>query len=69
MKFTNYSIHFSEVERARLQRIADQTGRTPASVLRRLLDLAELPEGRRLLGAAVSDPNQVGDPQPQEALT
>jgi hypothetical protein len=64
-----FSLRLTRAERERLQTLAELTGRTPASVLRRLIYYAELPEGRRLLGDPVGDPNQTGDPKPQEVIS
>jgi hypothetical protein len=66
MSCKNFSVRLTEEERKRLQRLADDSGRSPASVFRRLLTIAELPEGRRLLGMLASDPLRES---PQEVQT
>jgi len=57
MATVNFSVMLTQAERAKLQRIADESGRKPGEVVRRLLVLADLlPEARRLLGDPVSEP-------------
>lgn len=46
-----FSVRLTQAEREALKRLAQETGRTPAGVLRRLLALADLPENRRALGS------------------
>ncbi len=57
MLAANYNLRLTKAEREALQRLAQETGRTPAGVLRRLLALADLPENRRALGVA-GDPGK-----------
>lgn len=59
-KIANFSLRLDPIEREALQRLANQTGRTPAGVLKRLLFLAELPDNRRALGV-------YGDHQTEQA--
>lgn len=49
---TTFSVRLTQAERAALKRLAQESGRTPAGVLKRLLALAELPDNRRALGVA-----------------
>lgn len=64
--YLNFSVRLTQAERERLQRIANDSGRSPANVVKRLLTLAELPEVKRLLGVPASDPMRES---PQEVRT
>ena len=55
MQEKTFTLRLSKAESDRLASLAKLTGRSQGATLRRLLLLADLPEGRRLLG----------DPQPQ----
>ena len=61
----NFSLVLGPAERTALIRLAEESGRTPASVLRRLISLADLPEARRLLGLPADEP----EPQAAEVMT
>lgn len=62
-KTATWSIRLDPAEREALERLARESGRTPAGVVRRLLTLAELPEARAILGLSVRDAI------PQERIT
>ena len=54
-----FTLRLPPTEWAALDRLAKDTGRSKGAVIRRLLALAGLPEGRRLLGEL---PTLAGDP-------
>jgi predicted DNA-binding protein len=45
-----FSVRLSDRERERLQQIAKESGRSKGSVVKRLLELTDIPEVQRLLG-------------------
>jgi len=52
------SVRLGEEDRAKLKRIAKDSGRSQSNVIRKLLELADTPEARRLLGIRESvNPN------------
>lgn len=53
--FVTFGIRMTRQERAAFQRLAEESGRTVGSVVRRLLTLTDLPEAQRLLGVPASD--------------
>lgn len=59
------TVTLSPQESAKLKNLAEQTERSQGGVIRRLLGLADLPEGRRLLG--IIEPITEGVNDPQEA--
>jgi len=50
INWQNFTVRLTPAERAKLQKLADESGRKPGNVLRRLLGLSDLPEARRILG-------------------
>ena len=50
------SVRLGEEDRAKLKRIAKDSGRSQSNVIRKLLELADSPEARRLLGIRESVP-------------
>jgi hypothetical protein len=46
----SFTVRMKTIEMERLRDLANQTGRSRGAVMRRLLSLAETPEGRRVLG-------------------
>ena len=53
-----FSVRLTDKEREKLEKIAKETDRSQGSVIRRLLELADCPEGRLLLGIRESvNPN------------
>ena len=65
-----FTVILKPAELPALDRLAKDTGRSKGAVIRRLLTLAGLPEGRRLLGEL---PTLAGDPvqadQPERRVT